>query len=203
MRARASNEAIFIQTPNGSLRRYYSLDFIGSFNRAFARENSRPSWLFIVLKCRRYDGREQIFFFHHFSHSLHCSSSFPFWSRIFRHFFDVYRFTCASEIDDAYVVCCARLAVYNRNAVEREFRCHRNSWQARWSQARFIALCGSLSRFPDVPIYRSVSPFVAVLTYICVFIPARLYDRSEIGNAGYRYLEYLYLAYSHVNVCNL
>lgn len=118
-----------------------------------SRKLTRPSWLFIVPKCRRYDGREQIFFiaFPILSRALplFCSSG------IFRNFFRVYRFTCASEIDDAYVVRWPRLAVYNRNAMPPKLVAGQKWNEVRHVLSRCVARCpvSWLHR-----IYRGVSP---------------------------------------------
>lgn len=163
-------------------------------------------------------GRRQQFF-HRFSRSLRALPLFHL-DRIFCNFFGVYRFTCASKIDDAYVACFARLAVYNRKAVGRVS-------VAQWRRgpdevghgAFYRAHYDSLSRFRStVPVYRSVSfsislslhfspslrlPLSLFRGHLYVFAYSSLHAYMTEVKLETRYtrrMEYLYLAYSHVNL---
>lgn len=115
---RISNGTIFAESNWIASDRYYSSGFMGTFNRASGKAHAHRDCSFV----RNVGSTIGVNNFFITVPILSVLFLFSISGEFFAIFFGVYRFTCASKIDDAYVVCRARLAVYNRKAVGREFR---------------------------------------------------------------------------------
>lgn len=109
---------------------------MGIFNRAFVKAHAHRDCSFRIvgaamrrdatrgeeegLQRKRGEGEASTIFSSLFiPRSLRALLLFSISIGFFCNFFGVYRFTCASKIDDAYVACFACLAVYNRKAAGR------------------------------------------------------------------------------------